>query len=97
VAVVTVGAGTLGGVFTSTNARGERVRDQEGFDAAVATILAACKEFRKACGYPANNPAEVEALMADGWDFLIMQRRDQDAFDAVVTGRRLSGRPIQSP
>jgi len=31
---------------------------------------------------PANNPAEVEALMADGWD------------DAVLTGRRLSGRPI---
>ena len=34
VAVVTVGSGTLGGVFTSTNAEGERVRDQEGFDAA---------------------------------------------------------------
>ena len=96
VAVVTVGSGTLGGVFTSRNAEGERVRDQEGFDAAVATIPAACKEFNKSCGYPANNPAEVEALMEDGWDFLIMQRRNEDAFDAVVTGRRLSGRPIQS-
>ena len=94
VAVVTVGSGTLGGVFTSTNAEGERVRDQEGFAAAVATVLAACKEFNKSCGYPANNPAQVEALMADGWDFLIMQRRNQDSFDAVVTGRRLSGRPI---
>ena len=94
VAVVTVGSGTLGGVFTSTNAEGERVRDQEGFDAAVSTVLAACKEFNKSCGYPANNPAQVEALMADGWDFLIMQRRNQDSFDAVVTGRRLSGRPI---
>ena len=94
VAVVTVGSGTLGGVFTSTNAEGERVRDQEGFDAAVATVLAACKEFNKSCGYPANNPAQVEALMADGWDFLIMQRRNQDSFDAGVTGRRLSGRPI---
>ncbi len=97
VAVVTVGSGTLGGVFTSRNAEGERMRDQEGFDAAVATVLAACKEFHKSCGYPANNPAQVEALMADGWDFLIMQRRDQDAFDAVLTARRLSGRPIQSP
>ena len=97
VAVVVVGSGTLGGVFTSVNAQGERVRDQEGFDAAVATVLAACKEFNKSCGYPANNPAQVEALMADGWDFLIMQRRNQDAFDAVLTGRRLSGRPIQSP
>jgi 4-hydroxy-2-oxoheptanedioate aldolase len=92
VSVVTVGAGTLGGVFTSTNAEGERVRDQVGFDAAVATVLAACKEYEKTCGYPANNPAEVEALMGDGWDFLIMQRRNQDAFDAVETGRRLGGR-----
>jgi 4-hydroxy-2-oxoheptanedioate aldolase len=92
VAIVTVGSGTLGGVFTSTNADGERVRDQEGFDEAVATILAACKEFGKACAYPANNPEEVEALMADGWDFFIMQRRNQDAFDAVVAGHRLSGR-----
>jgi 2-keto-3-deoxy-L-rhamnonate aldolase RhmA len=95
VAVVTVGSGTLGGVFSSTNAEGERVRDQEGFDAAVATVLAACKEFNKSCGYPANNPDQVEALMADGWDFLIMQRRNQDAFDAVLTGRRLSGRPLE--
>jgi 2-keto-3-deoxy-L-rhamnonate aldolase RhmA len=94
VAIVTVGAGTLGGVFSSTNAEGQRVRDQAGFDAAVATVLAACKEFKKSCGYPANNPAEVEKLMKDGWDFLIMQRRDQPAFDAVLTGRRLSGRPL---
>jgi 4-hydroxy-2-oxoheptanedioate aldolase len=94
VAVVTVGSGTLGGVFTSTNAEGQRVRDQAGFDAAVAQVLAACKEFNKSCGYPANNPAEVEALMAQGWDFLIMQRRDQAAFDAVLKGRELSGRPL---
>jgi len=96
IAIVTVGAGTLGGVFSSTNAQGERVRDQEGFDAAVATILAACKEYNKSCGYPANNPEQVEALMADGWDFLIMQRRNQDAFDAVATARRLSGRATES-
>ena len=93
VAIVTLGAGTLGGVFSSTDSTGRRVRDQAGFDAAVATVLAACKEFKKSCGYPANNPAEVEKLMKDGWDFLIMQRRDQAAFDAVLTGRRLSGRP----
>jgi 4-hydroxy-2-oxoheptanedioate aldolase len=95
VAVVTVGAGTLGGVFSSTDSTGRRVRDQAGFDAGVAAVLAACKEFKKSCGYPANNPAEVEKLMKDGWDFLIMQRRDQAAFDAVMTGRRLSGRPTQ--
>jgi len=97
VAVVTAGAGTLGGVFSSTDSTGRRVRDQAGFDAGVAAILAACKEFKKSCGYPANNPAEVEKLMKDGWDFLIMQRRDQAAFDAVLTGRRLSGRPVPTP
>ena len=73
------------------------MRDQAGFDAGVAAILAACKEFKKSCGYPANNPAEVEKLMKDGWDFLIMQRRDQAAFDAVLTGRRLSGLPVPTP
>jgi 4-hydroxy-2-oxoheptanedioate aldolase len=93
VAVVTVGAGTLGGVFSSTNAENQRVRDTEGFNKAVADVLAACKEFKKSCGYPANNPQEVETLMKAGWDFLIMQRRDQNAFDAVLKGRQLSGRP----
>jgi 4-hydroxy-2-oxoheptanedioate aldolase len=93
VGVVIAGAGTLGGVFSSTDSSGRRVRDKAAFDAGVAAILAACKEFRKSCGYPANNPAEVEKLMKDGWDFLIMQRRDQNAFDAVITGRKLSGRP----
>lgn len=93
VAVVTVGAGTLGGVFSSQNAEGQRVRDTEGFNKAVAEVLAACKEFKKSCGYPANNPQEVETLMKAGWDFMIMQRRDQNAFDAVLKGRQLSGRP----
>lgn len=97
VSVVIVGSGTLGGVFTSTDADGERVRDQEGFEAAVAEILAACKEAGKACGIPANNPDEVERLMADGWDYLIMQRRNQDAFDAVLTARRLAGRSVDTP
>jgi 4-hydroxy-2-oxoheptanedioate aldolase len=97
VSIVTVGSGTLGGVFTSTNAEGERVRDQDGYDTAVAAVLAACKDAGKSCGYPANNPSQVEALMADGWDYFIMQRRNQDAFDAILTARRLSGRPVQSP
>lgn len=96
VAIVTVGAGTLGGVFSSRNAAGERVLDQEGFDEAVAAILAACKEFGKACGYPANSSEEVESLMDAGWDFFIMQRRNQEAFDAVLTGRRLSGRSVDA-
>jgi 4-hydroxy-2-oxoheptanedioate aldolase len=94
VSVISVGAGTLGGVFSSTNAEGQRVRDQAAFDAGVAKILAACKEFNKVCGYPANNPAEVERLLQQGYGLFTMQRRDPAAFDAVTTGRRLSGRPM---
>jgi 4-hydroxy-2-oxoheptanedioate aldolase len=95
VSVLTVGAGTLGGVFTSTDANGQRVRDQEGFDAGVAAVLAACKEFKKPCSYPANNPADIERLMKMGFDTFTMQSRNQAAFDAVETGRRLSGRPLK--
>lgn len=77
------GYGTLGGVF-----RG----DPEGREAAAATILAACKEFKIPCGFPTNNPAEVEQRAKEGWTVFIMQRRDEAAFAAVETGRKLGGR-----
>ena len=92
--VVTVGAGTLGGVFSTTGADGQRLRDQAGFDAAVAGILAACKEFKVPCSYPANNPAEIEKLMAQGFSVFTMQARNGAGFEAIATGRRLSGRPV---
>lgn len=94
VTVVTVGAGTLGGVFSSTGADGQRLRDQAGFDAGVASILSACKEFKVACSYPANNPAEIEKLMAQGFSVFTMQARNSAGFDAIAAGRRLSGRPM---
>lgn len=90
--VIVVGAGTLGGVFSSTGADGQRVRDQAGFDAGVAAILSACKEFKVACSYPANNPKEIEDLMARGFTVFTMQRRDAAAFDAIAAGRKRSGR-----
>lgn len=92
--VMVVGAGTLGGVFSSTGADGQRVRDQAGFDAGVASILSACKEFKVACSYPANNPAEIEKLMAQGFSVFTMQARNAAGFDAIAAGRRLSGRPL---
>ena len=90
--VIVVGAGTLGGVFSSTGAGGQRVRDQAGFDAGVSAILSACKEFKVACSYPANNPREIEDLMARGFTVFTMQRRDAAAFDAITAGRKLAGR-----
>jgi tetratricopeptide (TPR) repeat protein/2-keto-3-deoxy-L-rhamnonate aldolase RhmA len=90
--VIVVGAGTLGGVFSSTGADGQRVRDQAGFDAGVSAILSACKEFKVACSHPANNPKEIQDLMARGFTVFTMQRRDAAAFDAIALGRKLSGR-----
>ena len=77
------GYGTLGGVF-----RG----DPAGREAAAAKILAACKEFKIPCGFPANNPAEMDQRMKEGWSVFIMQRRDDAGFAAVETGRKLGGR-----
>jgi 2-keto-3-deoxy-L-rhamnonate aldolase RhmA len=91
--VLTVGAGTLGGVFSSVGADGQRVRDQAGFDAAVAKVVAACREFKVACSHPANNPEEIEKLMAQGFSVFTMQRRDAAGFAAIAAGRRLSRRP----
>ena len=92
--VIVVGAGTLGGVYSSTGPDGQRVRDQAGFDAGVNAILGACKEFKVPCSHPANNPAEIEALMARGFTVFTMQARNQAGFDAIAAGRKLSGRPL---
>ena len=32
------------------------------------------KEFKLPCSYPANNPAEIEKLMAQGFNVFTMQR-----------------------
>lgn len=83
VAQIFAGYGTLGGVF-----RG----DPAGREAAAAKILAACKEFKKPCGFPVNNPQEMEQRMAEGWTVFIMQRRDEAGMAAVETGRKLGRR-----
>lgn len=77
------GYGTLGGVFRD---------DPAGREAAAGKILAACKEFKIPCGFPTNNPAEIEQRAKEGWSVFIMQRRDEAAFAAVEAGRKLGGR-----
>jgi 2-keto-3-deoxy-L-rhamnonate aldolase RhmA len=83
VAQLVAGYGTLGGVF-----RG----DPAGREAAAGKILAACKEYKVPCGFPTNNPAEIEQRMKEGWSVFIMQRRDEAGFAAVEAGRKLAGR-----
>ncbi|MEQ1693181.1 MAG: aldolase/citrate lyase family protein [Gemmatimonas sp.] len=77
------GYGTLGQVFRD---------DPAGREAAAQQILAACKEFKIPCGFPTNTPAEMEQRTKEGWSVHIMQRRNEDGFGAVETGRKLSGR-----
>jgi len=78
-----VGYGTLGGVFRD---------DLPGREAASAQILAACKEYKVPCGFPTNNPAEMEQRMKEGWSVFIMQRRDSAGFGAVEMGRKMAKR-----
>jgi 2-keto-3-deoxy-L-rhamnonate aldolase RhmA len=89
---VIVGAGTLGGVYSTTNPDGSRgPRDNEAWEAAIQKILAACKEFKKPCGYPAFDN-DIEARMKQGFDVFIIQTFSDRGFKAVEIGRQVGGR-----
>jgi len=90
VAVLFPGAGTLRGVFTSTDENGERALDAEGWEGAIQEVLAACKEFDRACGYPAN-ASDIEMRMAEGFSVFIMGWGEA-GFEAVGIGRAAAGR-----
>jgi 4-hydroxy-2-oxoheptanedioate aldolase len=89
--VLVPGAGTLGGVFSTTNAEGRRVRDDVAWEAAIQTVLSACKEFKVPCGYPVSE-ADIETRMKQGFNVGILQAFNDSAFRAVAKGRELSGR-----
>jgi 2-keto-3-deoxy-L-rhamnonate aldolase RhmA len=88
--ILTPGAGTLGGVFSSM-VDGKRVRDDVAWEAAIQKVLAACKEFKKQCGYPVNEN-DVETRYQQGFNFGILQAFNDAAFRAVAKGRAISGR-----
>ena len=90
IGVLWPGAGTLRGVFSTTNAAGERVLDQAGWENAIQTVLAACKEFNVPCGFPAT-PADIEMRMKQGFSVFVMNWGDA-GFKAVDLGRAASGR-----
>jgi 4-hydroxy-2-oxoheptanedioate aldolase len=90
IGVLFPGAGTLRGVFTTTDANGQRVFDEKGWEAAIQQVLAACKEFKVPCGYPAG-PNDIEMRIAQGFSVFISNWGDQ-GFQAVEIGRRVSGR-----
>jgi len=91
VSVLFPGAGTLRGVFTSTDASGKRVFDEAGWEAAIQSVLAACKEFNVACGYPAGLN-DIERRMAQGFRVFVIGW-GESGFQTVALGRKLAGRP----
>ena len=90
ISVLFPGAGTLRGVFSTTNADGSRTRDDAGWEAAIQQVLAACKEFNVPCGYPATD-ADIEMRMKQGFSVFVINFGDA-GFKAVEIGRRVSGR-----
>jgi 4-hydroxy-2-oxoheptanedioate aldolase len=90
IGVLFPGAGTLRRVFSTTDASGQRTFDQQGWENAIQQVLAACKEFNVACGYPAT-PADIEMRMQQGFSVFIMNWGEQ-GFKAVEIGRKAAGR-----
>ena len=90
IGVLFPGAGTLRGVFTSTDANGQRVFDEKGWEAAIQQVLAACKEFNVACGYPAT-ATDIETRMQQGFSVFVINWGEA-GFKAVDVGRKAAGR-----
>lgn len=90
ITVLWPGAGTLRGVFSTTDADGNRVLDEEGWENAIQTVLAACKEFDVPCGYPASAD-DIEMRMEQGFDVFVMGW-GEGGFETVEMGRELAGR-----
>ena len=90
IGVLFPGAGTLRGVFTTTDENGQRIFDAEGWENAIQQVLAACKEFNVACGYPATEN-DIELRMKQGFSVFIINWGEA-GFRAVTKGRALAGR-----
>jgi 4-hydroxy-2-oxoheptanedioate aldolase len=92
IGVLWPGAGTLRGIFSTTNAAGERVLDEKAWEGAIQAVLSACKEFNVACGFPANEK-DVEMRMKQGFSVFVMNWGD-GGFRTIEAGRRLGNRPM---
>jgi 4-hydroxy-2-oxoheptanedioate aldolase len=90
IGVLWPGAGTLRGVFSTTDANGQRQTDTAAWENAIQTVLSACKEFKLACGYPAT-PDDIEMRMKQGFSVFVMNWGDA-GFKAIEIGRRVGNR-----
>jgi 2-keto-3-deoxy-L-rhamnonate aldolase RhmA len=92
IGVLIPGSGTLGGVFSTTTPDGQRVRDDAAWENAQQTVLAACKEFKINCGFPASTPDVLEMRHKQGFNVFVLQSWSQASFDTIAHGRKLGGR-----
>jgi 2-keto-3-deoxy-L-rhamnonate aldolase RhmA len=90
ISVLFPGAGTLRGVFSTTDAEGRRTVDTAAWEGAIQQVLAACKEFNVACGYPATEN-DIELRMKQGFSVFIMNWGEA-GFRAIDLGRKAAGR-----
>jgi 2-keto-3-deoxy-L-rhamnonate aldolase RhmA len=90
IGVLWPGAGTLRGLFSTTNAAGERTVDTAAWENAIQQVLAACKEFKVACGFPAT-VTDIELRMKQGFSVFVMNWGEA-GFKAVTAGRAAAGR-----
>jgi 4-hydroxy-2-oxoheptanedioate aldolase len=90
IGVLWPGAGTLRGLFSTTDASGARKLDEAAWEAAIQKVLSACKEFNVACGYPAS-ATDIELRMKQGFSVFVMNWGDQ-GFKAIAIGRSAAGR-----
>lgn len=90
IGVLWPGAGTLRGLFSTTGANGQRQVDQAAWEAAIQKVLAACKEFNVACGYPAS-PDDIDMRMKQGFSVFVMNWGDA-GFKAIDIGRKVANR-----
>jgi len=90
IGVLFPGAGTLRGVFSTTDSSGQRVFDAAGWEGAIQQVLAACKEFNVPCGYPAN-ANDIETRMKQGFSVFVINWGGQ-GFKTVAIGRKAAGR-----
>lgn len=67
----------------------------ETWEAAIQQVLAACKEFKVPCGYPAR-AEDIEMRMKQGFSVFVIGWGD-NGFKTIEIGRRLGGRAAVNP
>ena len=90
IGVLWPGAGTLRGVFSTTGPDGTRKLDEAAWEAAIQQVLSACKEFKIACGFPAN-PTDIEMRMKQGFNVFVMGW-GEPGLKAIEIGKKAAGR-----